>query len=57
MPGPLDGVTVIELARGMNGRAPADALTASLLSTFGSGGTDAVVAALISTGTYRARLG
>jgi hypothetical protein len=49
-------VTVIELARGMNGRAPSAALVDSLLATYADDGTDGVLAALIATATYRDRV-
>lgn len=49
-------VTVIELARGMNGRAPDAALVDALLEAYADAGVDGVHAALISTPAYRNRV-
>jgi lysophospholipase L1-like esterase len=49
-------VMVIELARGMNGKAPSPALVDELLAVRQSGGDQAVFAALVSGETYRTRI-
>lgn len=49
-------VSVIEIARGMNGKAPSPALVDDLLATRQAGGNEAVFAAVISGQTYRDRI-
>ncbi len=51
-----DLVTVIEYARGMNGRAPSQALVDDLVTARGTGGNAAVLASLISASGYVTRI-
>jgi lysophospholipase L1-like esterase len=49
-------VAVVELARGMNGRAPSQAQVDTLLATYATGGTDGVFAALLGSPGYATRV-
>ena len=49
-------VTVIELARGMTGRAPSATLVDDLLAAHAADGVDGIVAVLIATPAYRDRV-
>ena len=49
-------VSVIEIARGMNAKAPSPALVADLLAARETGGNQAMLAAIISGETYRTRI-
>ncbi len=49
-------VTVVEYARGMNGKAPSAALFDQLLAAYDGGGTAAVFTEIVGSSTYRDRI-